>query len=72
MASITKKNQMHRAVMAELEDPISTGESRLSPPITTGTPNVFHLPGSLTYQDGAELPTFRTKGVFFKKCVHIL
>ena len=27
--------------------PIPTGEGRLSPPITTGTPNVFHLPESL-------------------------
>ena len=24
-----------------------TGEGRLSPPITSGTPNVFHLPASL-------------------------
>ena len=30
-------------------NPITTGEGRLSPPITTGTPNVFHLPASLTY-----------------------
>ena len=29
-------------------NPISTGEGRLSPPITTGTPNVFHLPESLS------------------------
>ena len=28
-------------------NPIPTGESRLSPPNTTGTPNVFHLPASL-------------------------
>ena len=27
--------------------PIRTGEGRLSPPITTGTPKVFHLPASL-------------------------
>ena len=27
--------------------PIQTREGRLSPPITTGTPNVFHLPASL-------------------------
>ena len=26
---------------------IQTGEGRLSPPITTGPPNVFHLPASL-------------------------
>ena len=29
-------------------NPIGTGEGRLSPPMTTGTPNVFHLPASLT------------------------
>ena len=29
-------------------NPIRTGEGRLSPPITTGPPNVFHLPASLT------------------------
>ena len=28
-------------------NPISTKEGRLSPPIATGTPNVFHLPASL-------------------------
>ena len=28
-------------------NPIPTGEGRLSPPITTGTPNVFQLPASL-------------------------
>ena len=28
-------------------NPIPTGEGRLSPPITTGTPNDFHLPASL-------------------------
>ena len=28
-------------------NPIPTGEGRLSPPITTSTPNVFHLPASL-------------------------
>ena len=28
--------------------PIPTGEGRLFPPITTGIPNVFHLPASLT------------------------
>ena len=30
-------------------NPSSTGEGRLTPPITTGTPNVFHLPASLIY-----------------------
>ena len=30
-------------------NPIPTGEGRLSPPITTGTPNVFHLPASLVW-----------------------
>ena len=28
-------------------NPIPTGEGRLSPPIATGTPKVFHLPASL-------------------------
>ena len=28
-------------------NPIPTGEGRLFPPITAGTPNVFHLPASL-------------------------
>ena len=28
-------------------NPITTGEGRLSPPITSGTPNVFHLPALL-------------------------
>ena len=28
-------------------NPILTGEGRLSPPITTSTPKVFHLPASL-------------------------
>ena len=28
-------------------NPIRTGEGRLSPPITTGTPKVFHLPAAL-------------------------
>ena len=28
-------------------NPIQTGEGRLSPPITTGPPNVFHLPAAL-------------------------
>ena len=30
-------------------NPITTGEGRLFPPITTGTPNVFHLPASLLF-----------------------
>ena len=29
-------------------NPIRTGEGRLSPPITTGPLNVFHLPASLS------------------------
>ena len=28
-------------------NPITTGEGRLSPPITSGTPKIFHLPTSL-------------------------
>ena len=35
-------------------NPIPTGEGRLSPPITTDTPKVFHLPASLLDQ-----PTFK-------------
>ena len=34
-------------VFGRIVNPIPTGEGRLSPPITTGTPNVFHLPASL-------------------------
>ena len=30
-------------------NPIATGEGRLSPPITTGTHNIFHLPVSLLW-----------------------
>ena len=36
-------------------NPIPTGEGRLSPSITTGTPNVFHLPASLLEQRGFDL-----------------
>ena len=42
---------IYEAVMPEKfgrsVNPIPTGEVRLSPPITAGTPNVFHLPASL-------------------------
>ena len=34
-------------IFGRLVNPIPTGEGRLSPPITTGTPNFFHLPASL-------------------------
>ena len=34
-------------VIGRIVNPVPTGEGRLSPPITTGTPNVFHLPASL-------------------------
>ena len=30
-------------------NPIRTGEGRLSPPITTGPLNIFHLPASLKF-----------------------
>ena len=33
-------------------NPIRIGEGRLSPPITTGPFNVFHLPASLNTYDG--------------------
>ena len=32
-------------------NPFPTGEGRLSQPITTGTPNVFHLPAALCNMD---------------------
>ena len=35
------------SILCRSFNPIWTGEGRLSPPITTGTPNVFHLPASL-------------------------
>ena len=35
------------AIFGRSVNPIPIGEGRLSPPITTGTPNVFHLPASL-------------------------
>ena len=34
-------------IFGRLVNPIPTGEGRLFPPITTGTPNVFHLPASV-------------------------
>ena len=37
--------------------PIPTGEGRLSQPITTGTPNVFHLPASLHLEPNYVSPT---------------
>ena len=43
-------------------NPIPTGEGRLSPPINTGTPNVFHLPASLKrsmYPKGISLIFYR-------------
>ena len=39
-------------------NPIPTEEGRLSPPITTGTPNVFHLSASLTYSEQYDLAPF--------------
>ena len=36
-----------RPIFVRSLNPIPTGEGRLSPPITTGTPNVFHLPAPL-------------------------
>ena len=40
-------------------NPIRTGEGRLSPPITTGPLNVFHLPASLNYK--VEIREIRVK-----------
>ena len=42
-------------------NPIPTGEGRLFPPNTTGTPNVFHLPASLIYGQCAVIFTACTK-----------
>ena len=42
-------------------NPIPTGEGRLSPHITTGTPNVFHLPASL-------LNVVRIQDLFVEYC----
>ena len=39
-------------------NPIPTGEGRLSPPITTGTPNVFHLPASLNFTHPEQFQQF--------------
>ena len=38
---------MPEPIFGRKVNPIPTGKGRLSPPITTGTPNVFHLPASL-------------------------
>ena len=46
-------------------NPISIGEGRLSPPITTGTPNVFHLPASLLLIN-MQICNFLTKGLTTK------
>ena len=35
-------------IFGRSNNPIPTGEGRLCPPITTGTPNNFQLPASLT------------------------
>ena len=42
-------------VPRRLVNPIPTRKGRLSPSITTGTPNVFHLPASLLEQRGFDL-----------------
>ena len=39
-------------------NPIPTGEGRLFPPNTTGTPNVFHLPALLHNKDFFDLLFF--------------
>ena len=43
-------------------NPIRTGESRLSPPITTGPLNVFHLPASLRRYDDLKQKKCDSKG----------
>ena len=49
-------------------NPIWTGEGRLSPPITNGTPKVFHLPASLMWLHLESITEFSEKlsAVFFK------
>ena len=50
-----KKNTLQRCrnwgcpppIFGRSVNPIQTGEGRLSPPSTTGTPKVFHIPASL-------------------------
>ena len=39
--------QLAHPIFGRSVNPIPTGEGRSSPPITNGTPNVFHLPASL-------------------------
>ena len=41
------RGPMDPPIVGRSVNPIPTGEGRLSPPITTGTPNVFHLLASL-------------------------
>ena len=43
------------AIFGRSVNPIPIGEGRLSPPITTGTPNVFHLPASLMWHEIMDL-----------------
>ena len=41
------RGPMDPPIVGRSVNPIPTGEGRLSPPITTGPPNIFHLPASL-------------------------
>ena len=55
-------------------NPIPTGEGRLSPPITTGTPNVFHLPASLFRIEIDQLCLKKISGhliQFLKDCSYV-
>ena len=45
---VTALSPPPRPMFARSFNPIPTGEGRLSPPVTTGTPKVFHLPASLS------------------------
>ena len=48
-------------------NPISTGEGRLSPPITTGTPNVFHLPAALSTVQLTSIKVSRQSRIVLQK-----
>ena len=43
-------------------NPIPTGEGRLTPAITTGTPKVFHLPASLVWDHPLKMSAFFSGG----------
>ena len=48
-------------ILGRSVNPIPTGEGRLSPPITSGTPNIFHLPASLQFSAAMKKTKVHTK-----------